>query len=110
MIATDDGEVLAGSIPQAVVDEYKTEGFQLPCFAGAWAAAGCVGAATVAFFACERRADNNIARMSAACASSGMSVEINSISGCGSVESHCVPNIGQEHGDGSDGGEDDPDP
>jgi hypothetical protein len=91
---TADGGVYSGSISQAVIDESKTDGFQLPCLAGPWAAVGCAGAAIVGYFACERRANANIARASAACSANSMSVEIRGVSGCGSVEATCLPMTG----------------
>ncbi|MEX2498767.1 MAG: hypothetical protein WD397_07820 [Wenzhouxiangellaceae bacterium] len=106
---TADGDVLAGTIPQAIIDEYETENIPLPCFSSPVAVVGCaigltVGAAGV-YFACERRANNNIRRMAAHCSQAGYNLRIRDISGCGNVESRCVldPGFGDDDGGGVDG-------
>lgn len=106
---TADGDVLAGTIPQAIIDEYETENIPLPCFSSPVAVAGCaigvaVGAAGV-YFACERRANNNIRRMAAACSQDGYNLRIRDISGCGNVESRCVldPGFGDDDDGNGDG-------
>lgn len=90
-----DGSVHTGTISANVIDEYETENIPLPCFAGPWAAVGCIGAAGIAtavgFFACGRRAENNIRRIQNQCPP-GSVAEIHSISSCGTVEAgSCVP-------------------
>ena len=99
--------MLAGTIPQAIIDEYETENIPLPCFTSPVAAVGCaIAGGTIAggyYFACERRANNNIRRMAAACSQDGYNLRIRSISGCGDVETRCVLDPGFGDDDDEDG-------
>ncbi|NKI36457.1 hypothetical protein HFP89_14905 [Wenzhouxiangella sp. XN79A] len=89
MVTTSDGEILAGSIPQAALDEYYAQGVPLPCFSSPWAAAGCSVGGFVAALVCEVRASANIRRLRNACNSQGMTFSLNGVSGCGNVSGHC---------------------
>lgn len=104
---TVDGDVVVGTIPQAIIDEYETENIPLPCFSSPVAIAACVVGGGILgagyHFACERRADVNIRRMAVACSQDGYNFRIRSISGCGDVETRCVLDPGFGDDDDQDG-------
>jgi len=86
-----DGSIRTGIIPQSVIDEQQTEEIPLPCFGNPYAALGCLISGVLFAFTCEVRADSNIRRLQNNCPP-GTIVEINRISGCGTVEAGgCIP-------------------
>lgn len=99
LMQNSDGQITSGTIPEKVVKDYETNGFQLPCFTGPWAALGCAGAAAASYFACEQRAEANIRRARESCGPN-QRAEIRSVSGCGNVEAVCRDR--RFNGDGGD--------
>lgn len=89
MVTTADGDVLAGSISAAAMNEYYAQGSILPCFSNPWAFAGCGAAAIVGALICEVRASTNLRRARNSCTSQGLGFSFQGISGCGTVSGYC---------------------
>lgn len=104
LVVTASGDVVGGQISQKAVDEYRTHGWNIPCFTSPWAFAGCLVLIGIGDQVCDNRTAAHLRALKDHCGP-GSVPEIRRIGGCGTVESYgCVPldPRGSERDDGVD--------